>query len=897
MLTLPCSYSYVPDVPPDALVYRDPSAPRWLPSTVARRRRTPPPPPSVEDEVQSLAREHRSGGDHRAADDVPSRGDLDQWPLILDVHEHNPERRFVLTSTNSSEAEAGQPEKIPEKVPEKTSENKRNSTDKDNFHPARPSDRGTPPKVVDEPRPEVPRHSEPEKKSSHQHTPPSDRLPRRDNVPPIATDVAPEPPVHQTPRPQSSAGPKTEPSRYPAARDKDDSNLSPSVARSTAKSRDRTERRYDESSDRASDRRYRQDDDAYARRGPRGPRTRDDSTSESLRPALPVHPTLEKRPSMVEIPKSRPQSAVRESPERKPKVPERPMTASHVKRASRDSSYERVSEPRSERDKLSPRDLDTSEDDSRRRLDSRRRQKPIIVDERVDRSEFVGPRPETRPPVEKGRYRARDVPGHSSRPSQSQLFDPEPIGPRSSTFPREQKSSDDERRPPPPPARASTTRSAIGQAASVAIPAIIAAATAASANSGRDNGTPSDRRYPSAVPPPPPQHKSAGSARSSSSTLSSSPPKQTYQPPKFDPMLINPVIEKPASYHRRLSEDVRSGELPDIADCPRTIETAGHMDWLTLPKSDNFNICPTCYQNVFANTEFATHFTLAPFRPVTRPIKCDFGTSQWYHIAWLLILKYRKADMTLLHNIASIGANNQPCTGFRETYRKWYSIRDPSSQRAISSFRVCGHCAQTIAVLLPNLSGVFVDSSGDSSAGVCLMHPSPERRRFVLYFDIMETASDRALATKTAPDIRRLASKIRELSRVPECRGYLPVKDGRWYVMKKLPNFTVCEECFEDVIEPVLERGQALSFVGNFHSDPVQLQLGACQLYSHRMRDIFGKAMRRKDFDYLEDKLYERQGKEQEMYTRLKSLDRHALGADYADREVARIMDEWKKWE
>lgn len=177
------------------------------------------------------------------------------------------------------------------------------------------------------------------------------------------------------------------------------------------------------------------------------------------------------------------------------------------------------------------------------------------------------------------------------------------------------------------------------------------------------------------------------------------------------------------------------------------------------------------------------------------------------------------------------------------------------------------------------------------------MHPSPERRRFVLYFDIMETASDRALATKTAPDIRRLASKIRELSRLPECRGHLPVKDGRWYVMKKLPNFTVCEECFEDVIEPVLERGQALSFVGNFHSDPVQLQLGACQLYSHRMRDIFGKAMRRKDFDYLEDKLYERQGKEQEMYTRLKSIDRHALGAEYADKEVARIMDEWKKWE
>lgn len=909
-------HDYLSDpVPEHTLVYRDPSAPRWLPSTASRPRQSRP-PATVEDEVDSLAKEYGSTISSQIGDEAPNRGETDQLPIIQEIDqgiepipEPNTERRFVRREPDQGRAAQGSPEPNEERrfvlVPatsdgdetrgQKTPTSKRNSGHGLPDTPPQQRPRNSTPEANNETKPGVAKASELRHKPEPRSSPPRHRQYPGDDLPPIVTDVPPEPPLHNVPRPKSAMGLKTGPNDYYTPRERESSTLSPDVPRSATKSRDRTERRWEEPVDRPNERKTRPQEDTSARRAPMGPRSRADSRSDSLRPAPPVHPSLEKRHSANDIPISRPRPMSRGSPERKYPDHEsvsRTPTKPSAKRISRDSSLEGPFEYKADREVPSSRDWDTSEEDSRRRGDMRRRQKPVIVDDRVDRNGFVGPRPETRPPVDKGRYRSRDVNG--PRTSQPQLFDSDPAGTRSSTFPREPRSSDDERqRYPNPPTRASTTRGAMGPSASVAIPAVVAGATAASVAFSRDSGTPVDKRGPGVLPPP----KDSGSARSSASTLSSSPPKQAYQPPKFDPALHGVALNDSMSHHRRLSEDVRSGELPDIADCPRTIESTGHMDWLTLPRCDNFNICPTCYQNVFAHTEFATSFTVAPFRPADRAIKCDFGTSQWFHIAWLLILKYRKADMTLMHNIATVGARTQACSGFRETYRKWYSLKEPNSQRTISSFQMCSHCAKTVEVLLPNLTGVFVETSGEPSTGVCLMHPSPERRRFLLYFDIMETASDRALATKTAPDIRRLAAKIRELSRLPECRGQIPIQDGKWFVMKKLPNFTVCEECFEDVIQPLLDRGQALSFVGNFHSNPVQFQLAACQLYSNRMREIFGKAMRRKDFEYLEDKLEERKVKEGEMHRRLAGLDRDALGAEFTDHEVARILDEWKRWE
>jgi len=65
-----------------------------------------PPPPCVEDEDESLAKEHLSSVVSDSSDEGPKhRGDIDQQPILLPVHEHNPERRFVIVPGAAGEDE------------------------------------------------------------------------------------------------------------------------------------------------------------------------------------------------------------------------------------------------------------------------------------------------------------------------------------------------------------------------------------------------------------------------------------------------------------------------------------------------------------------------------------------------------------------------------------------------------------------------------------------------------------------------------------------------------------------------------------------------------------------------------------------------------------------------
>lgn len=61
-------------------------------------RRERPPPPCVEDEEEAIAEEDDVGFFvSSTSDEGPKhRGELDQWPILVPVHDHNPERRFVV---------------------------------------------------------------------------------------------------------------------------------------------------------------------------------------------------------------------------------------------------------------------------------------------------------------------------------------------------------------------------------------------------------------------------------------------------------------------------------------------------------------------------------------------------------------------------------------------------------------------------------------------------------------------------------------------------------------------------------------------------------------------------------------------------------------------------------
>jgi hypothetical protein len=325
------------------------------------------------------------------------------------------------------------------------------------------------------------------------------------------------------------------------------------------------------------------------------------------------------------------------------------------------------------------------------------------------------------------------------------------------------------------------------------------------------------------------------------------------------------------------------------------------MDWLTLPRCDNFDICPDCYTAVFAGSRFRSQFVPVPWRPKDKKIICDFGASPWYRIAWLLTLQNRIPDLRLFSDIAAVSADvyarNQPCSGSRLASRVWYSIKSPASGRVIPEFNVCFECTRTIEVLLPILRGVFVrlESSNRARQAVCSMHYDPDRKRFVSYFDAMETTSDRALIAKETPDIMWLASEIELLSSLAECSEDKPQAEKKWHLMQHLPELTVCGDCFDEVVRPRLKEGSLVA--RTFYLNPQRLPLASCQLYSDRMRDVFKTACRRNDADLLEATVLQRREKEAEIHSKLARLDREGRGDVWTEEAIDKLIREWKKWE
>lgn len=274
-----------------------------------------------------------------------------------------------------------------------------------------------------------------------------------------------------------------------------------------------------------------------------------------------------------------------------------------------------------------------------------------------------------------------------------------------------------------------------------------------------------------------------------------------------------------------------------------------------------------------------------------RPLSCDFGSSHWYRVAWLMTLKNGYPDLRLFHNIAAVDTKQQECSGRTEDSRIWYSIMDPRRRRPVQSLTVCPHCAKTIEAILPSLFGVFValDAPAVPTRGVCDMHFAPGRQRFLKLFDLMENTSDLAVARKSTIDQQALADRVRDITLTPECKGGIPAYGEKWHVMESVPDFTVCEECFDEVVLPILESDRPSRVARNFYKRPQTLPKAECQLYSTRMRNVFKKACDQDSLNYLQDVLQERLDIQASINARLEERPGEA--------ERTELLKEWAKWE
>lgn len=347
-----------------------------------------------------------------------------------------------------------------------------------------------------------------------------------------------------------------------------------------------------------------------------------------------------------------------------------------------------------------------------------------------------------------------------------------------------------------------------------------------------------------------------------------------------------------------------------LPDCRRPDPVAGHDDWYTVIGAPGLTFCPDCVDAVFERTVFRPSIRRMPQLNLGTKVGCAFGSSPWLRLAWLFTLQQQRTDLTLLKDLAEIEETSEPCPGSREAVRSWYGLRD-SEGYFVRDFYICYSDVRKIERLLPTLSGFFVRLPQRASYGKYICAIRSEGNRFSAYLDALIKTHERALASRKGPDPMPFVDLVERKLRLRECMRDNMLTGGLWHFIPSIPSLTVCEDCYEAVIEPEVRKNSDVAMRFNRTVQPVYDEgMGSsCQLYSRRMRKAFLYAVQDNDLKYLARKSRERREAElrlQERYKvvmrRAKRLSREGSGSEdderRLNRELERITEEWQaKWE
>jgi hypothetical protein len=344
-----------------------------------------------------------------------------------------------------------------------------------------------------------------------------------------------------------------------------------------------------------------------------------------------------------------------------------------------------------------------------------------------------------------------------------------------------------------------------------------------------------------------------------------------------------------------------------LPSCPRSEPTDRYTDWYTLEGCPGFDMCPSCYGGVFADTPFSVYFKQT--RRFERPIErfCDFS-SPWMRLAWLLTIKQRRPSLDLIYALANIAEVERPCPQDREVAGTWYGIPDQRDGIHISNFAICAQDYKNIEVLFPTVRGYFTRLPSHGSLArshICSLRISS--RRFPKYLDLLVELDAEAQNLGQAPDIRQFVQLARESAFKQECQRDRKLIRKAWHYIPGLTDFTVCEQCYDDNIAPAIAENNPIA---NLFSRTIQLVQGedaegsSCCLYSPRMRRVWVRSMEDQDLGYLRRKAQERKrvegrlGRERKDILRwMASTEKGSGEYESAKQELSECEREWRGWE
>ncbi|KAL4794496.1 hypothetical protein BDV19DRAFT_379420 [Aspergillus venezuelensis] len=236
-----------------------------------------------------------------------------------------------------------------------------------------------------------------------------------------------------------------------------------------------------------------------------------------------------------------------------------------------------------------------------------------------------------------------------------------------------------------------------------------------------------------------------------------------------------------------------------LSPCPRSIPVAGYQDWYTIEGLIHLDICPSCVKQM-RKSKFRDRLILAAPKSRTEPIRCAMS-EPWPRLAWMQTLKKKFETLDVLQEVTRPSHAQGPkfCTGRIINDQHWYRIVDPDTGSYLPQFNICSACVRNIRLLMPIHRDTFQRSTAPQERVCDFVADSP---RFIRYIDALDLASNRAEQDETKPDLSEFLAYARRKVVLRDCRRSRLVFD-KWHYMPQLPEFTVCEDCYDDIVWPL----------------------------------------------------------------------------------------------
>ncbi|KAL4943249.1 hypothetical protein BDV06DRAFT_211197 [Aspergillus oleicola] len=236
-----------------------------------------------------------------------------------------------------------------------------------------------------------------------------------------------------------------------------------------------------------------------------------------------------------------------------------------------------------------------------------------------------------------------------------------------------------------------------------------------------------------------------------------------------------------------------------LSPCPRSVPVAGYQDWYTIEGLNHLNICPSCVKQM-RKSKFRDRLVLATPKPRAEPIRCAMS-EPWPRLAWMQTLKKKFETLDVLQEVTRPSHFQGPkfCTGRIINDQHWYRIIDPDTGSYLPQFNICSACVRNIRLLMPIHRETFQRSSAPQERVCDFVADSP---RFIRYIDALDLASNRAEQDEARPDLSEFLAYARRKVVLRDCRRSRLVFD-KWHYMPQLPEFTVCEDCYDDIVWPL----------------------------------------------------------------------------------------------